>query len=102
MILASRGPLGRPLGGFLERLGGFLARLGAILGVLERCFGVSRPSWAVLATSWGSLGPSWGPLGPEKVTRQDAGELRRTPGGTPGAQEESGRGAPNPLKTLQE
>ena len=69
MILASRGPLGTPIGGFLERLGGLLARLGAILGVLERCFGVSRPSWAILAASWGSLGPSWGPLRPRKVKR---------------------------------
>ena len=80
MILASRGPLGRRLGGFLERLGGILARLGAILGVLGRCFGVSRPSWAVLAASWGSLGPSWGPLGPEKVTREDATSPRATAG----------------------
>ena len=77
MILASRGPLGRPLGGFLERLGGLLARLGAILGVLGRCFGDSGPSWTVLGASWGSLGPSWGPLGPEKVTRQAAGRPGR-------------------------
>ena len=67
MILASRGPLGRPLGGFSERLGGLLARLGAILGVLERSFGVSGPSWAVLEASWGLLGPSLGPLGPGKA-----------------------------------
>ena len=76
MILASPGPLGRPLEGFLERLGGLLARLGAILGVLRRCFGVSRPSWAVWAASWGSLDPSWGPLAPRKVTRGAAGDPR--------------------------
>ena len=57
MILASRGPLGRPLGGFLERLGSLLDRLWVILAVLGRCFGDSGPSWAVVAASWGSLGP---------------------------------------------
>ena len=63
MILASRGHLGRPLGGFLERLGGLLARLGAISGVLERSLGVSAPSRAVMGASWGPPGPSWGFLG---------------------------------------
>ena len=72
MILASRSPLGRPLGGLLGRLGGLLGRLGVIFGVLERSLGVLGPSWAVLGASWGPLGPSWAPLGPEKVTREDA------------------------------
>ena len=61
MILASRGPLGTPLGGFLERLGGLLV-LGVILGVLGRCFADSGPSWAVLAASWGPLGRPLGGL----------------------------------------
>ena len=76
MTLASRGPLGTPLGGFLERLGGLLARLGVILSILGRFFDDSGPSWTVLVASWGSLGPSWGPLGPQKVTRQAAGSPR--------------------------
>ena len=94
MILASRGPLGRPLGGFLERLGGLLARLGAILGVLGRCFGDSGPSWAVLAASWGPLGPSWGPLGPEKVTREAA----RSPRGDAGSPRKIATRGSEPLK----
>ena len=103
------GPLGGPLGALLGRLGGLLDRLETVLGRLEaifsflgRSFGDSAPSWGVLGASWGPVGPSWGPLGPPKVTRQAAGGLRRTPGGTRQAQEESVREAPNPLKTLQE
>ena len=63
LILASRGPLRRPLGGLLGRLGGLLACHGAIL---EASWPVLGPSWASWSTLWASrepLGPSWAPLG---------------------------------------
>ena len=82
-ILASRGPLGRPLRGLLGRLGGLLARLGAIFGVLERSLGVLGPSWTVLEASWRPLGPTSRPLGPEQVTRPDA-RNPRAHAGSPG------------------
>ena len=59
MILAARGPLGRPLGGLLGRLGGLLGRLGIIFGVLDRPLGDPELSWPVLAASWDPLGPFW-------------------------------------------
>ena len=71
-VLASRGPLGRPLGGLLGRRGGLLGRLWAIFGVLERSLDVLSPLWAVLEASWRPLGPTSRPLGPEQVTRPDA------------------------------
>ena len=54
-ILASRGALGRPLGGLLGRLGGLLDRLGAILGVLERSLGVLGACWGAPRRSPGRL-----------------------------------------------
>ena len=65
MILASRGPLGRPLGGLLGRLGGLLARLGAILGVLEHLGAIFRPLGALLERLGGLLGLSWRLRGPQ-------------------------------------
>ena len=41
MILASLGPLGKPLGGLLSRLGGLLDRLGGLLGRL-RAYALTR------------------------------------------------------------
>ena len=49
MILASWGPLGRPLGGFLGRLGSFLDRLEAILGVSKLFCAVWRRLGAILS-----------------------------------------------------
>ena len=72
MILAARGPLGRPLGGFLGRLGGLLGRLGAIFGFLERSGSVSRPSWAVLGAPPGS---SWPVLGASLARKSQAGRF---------------------------
>ena len=63
-MLASWGPLGKPLGGYLGRVGGVLALLeaiGAIAGCLERCgtrlCGLLDPSWEYLGASWAFLGP---------------------------------------------
>ena len=47
-IVASRGSLGRPLGGLWGRLGRVLGSLGPRLGVLGRSLGVSGPSLAVV------------------------------------------------------
>ena len=62
MILASRGPLGIPLGGLLERLGGLLARLGAILSVLEHLGAIFRPLEALLERLRGLLELPWSVL----------------------------------------
>ena len=59
MILAGRGPFGRPLGGLLGRPGGLLGRLGFMFGVLDRFLGDPETSWPVLAASWQRLGPFW-------------------------------------------
>ena len=71
--LATRGPLGKPLGGG-PSAGGLWARLGAILGVVERSFGVSGPGPSS-GPLWCLLGPSRGPLELETITR----EIARSP-----------------------
>ena len=96
-ILASRGPLVRPLGALLGRLRGLLGRLEAILGVFGRSLGVLGPPWPVLEPSW-ARGPSqrltrntpaapkstweFGRLGPKETTilgRARLHEARGTP-----------------------
>ena len=63
MNFASRGSLGRPLGGLLGRLGGVLGRLEAILGVLEHLGAIFQPLGALLERLGGLLGLSWSVLG---------------------------------------
>ena len=83
MILAGRGPFGRPLGGLLGRLGGLLGRLGPMLGVLERSLGVSGVFWgrlgSLLELSW----PSW--------SLRDSGTATRETPGKPGKAQERPR-----------
>ena len=78
MALASRNPLGEPLGTLLGRLGSFLGRLGAIWSRLETLLELLGVSWNVLAASWCSVGPFGSHLGPEKVTRPNAARPRRS------------------------
>ena len=66
MILASWGPLGRPLGGLLGRLGSILGRLGAIVGRLGAILGrpgllrlSSEPLGAILEASRAVLAARW-------------------------------------------
>ena len=60
-MLASWGPLGKPLGGLLGSLGGILGRLKGILGRLGTIF---RRFGPLLDRIGGLLGPSWPVVGP--------------------------------------
>ena len=69
--------------------------LGRLLGRLVAVLGRLGPSWRRLGAPLARLGALLGP-------KKSRDKLRVAPGGTPGAQEKSRRGAPSPLKTLQE
>ena len=93
MILASRGLLGRLLGGFLGRLGGFLCRLEAILGVLERSWSDSGLFWAISGAFWGHLGLCGAPSRQGHRPGGPRDEPRKRPE-APGRARESGGPAP--------
>ena len=101
-ILGSGPPLGAVLGASWGLLGASWGR------ELQMSVRVSRLG-PLLEPSWGALGPSWRPLGavlarlgpllgPNKSCENGPGGRRRTRQ----AQDESGRGAPNPLMIPQE
>ena len=92
MILASWGPLWRPLGGLLGRLGGLFGRLGALVGrlggllgplgrFLGRLGGLMGRLGARVGRLGGLLGPSWPVFRPSWARKSPVARSSRARGG---------------------